>query len=200
MKIKVCIPYYLEYEACKSGLKELMTCTEHDFVVTTVKSTYIGEARNFMVNDGLSTKRKQHPVNGYDSFLFIDSDINFTLADILSLIEMDKPIVSLPYETFNGSGLYQVGQWGKILGDLGSKYNVGASGVRIVSWIGCGMHLVKREVYSQLEFPWYRHTMIANGEHQVETGEDIGFCIEAKKRKIDIYCNFNNPVNHTKKG
>lgn len=198
MIIKVCIPFYSEYEACKPGLAELREYRGHTFIITTAQGSVIASNRNHLVNDGESAKRSQTPPGSFDAYLFIDSDIEFCLQDVLSLIDRDEPITGLPYETHKGSELYQVGTWGAVPGAIKSRYNFSQKGWQMVDWIGGGMHLVKKEVYAHAEYPWYRHTLVQHNDLQSQTGEDVGFCLLAKESGYKIWCNFDRPVNHTK--
>ena len=198
MKIKVCIPYYSEYEACKKGIQELESCADHEFVIVPMKCSVVSDGRNFLVDEGASTKTYHDPISGYDAFLFIDSDIEFTLKNVLVLIGAKKPISALPYETFNGSGIYQVGTWNLVEGNIGMKYSSETSGWKRVDWIGGGMHLVMAHVYAKTEYPWYRHHLVQYRGNQQQTSEDLGFCIMARKAGFNIWCNFDYPVNHTK--
>lgn len=198
MIIKVCIPYYAEYEACKAGLRELQECKAHTFILSPVKGSVVAFVRNHLVNEGVSTKRSQRLVQACDGYLFIDSDIGFTLDDVLTLIEAKKPITALPYETYNDSGVYQVGEWEHVAGNIKYKYPVETEGWKRVAWVGGGMHLVMKHVYEKMEYPWYRHSLVQLGDNQEQTSEDLGFCIEAKKAGFNIWCNFDKPVKHTK--
>jgi hypothetical protein len=198
MRIKVCISYYLEYNACKAGLAELEACKEHVFVLSPLRGSVLALQRNTLISGSDSSKRYQRPENGYDGFLTIDSDIEFTLDDVLSMISTNEPIVALPYETKSKSGVYQVGKWGKVKGDIGYKYGTSERGFKQVDWIGAGMHYVQAEVYATTEYPWYRHTLVGTEDLQSETGEDIGFCLNLEEHGYAIWCNFDNPVQHNK--
>jgi hypothetical protein len=198
MRIKVCISYYLEYNACKEGLEELDACKEHIFVLSPLRGSVLALQRNTLISGCRSSKRSQRAENGYDGFLTIDSDIEFTLEDVLSMIKANKPIVALPYETKSKSGVYQVGKWGRVKGDIGYKYGTSERGFKQVDWIGAGMHYAQAEVYANTEYPWYRHALVQIDDLQSETGEDIGFCINIQKSDYAIWCNFDNPVKHNK--
>jgi hypothetical protein len=201
MRIKVCIPYYAEYKACESGIAELEACTEHEFVIKPKRGSVVSDTRNFLVNEGKSTKIYQQ-VSGFDAYLFIDSDVEFTLDNILHMIKfsLTKPdsIIALPYETFSGSGIYQVGEWKIVEGHIKGKYKATAIGWKKVSWIGGGLHLTPATAYSKIEYPWYRHHLVRYMGNQSQTSEDLGFCIVARQANVSIYCGFDHPVIHHK--
>ena len=200
MIIRVCIPFYSEFEACKEGLKELEACTEHTFLIEPRQGTYIGKTRNHLVNDGKSSAKAQSPIQGVDAFLFIDSDIKFNYALIEQLTSKNVKIATLPYRKHAENALFECGEFVTGFdGEISSHYTVEETGVKKVSWCGSGMMLVKREVFENMEYPWFRHTMVVKGEYQEEMGEDIGFCVGAKNANFNIWCDFNNPVEHVRR-
>ena len=83
MKIRVCIPFYSEFESIKLGLQELDNCKEHEFVIEPRQGVNVANTRNSLINDQRSSKKYQNPLEGFDAFLTIDSDMEFTLNNIL---------------------------------------------------------------------------------------------------------------------
>lgn len=196
MKIRVCIPFYKEYEACKKGIAELMCCKEHEFIIEPRQGTYIWELRNSLINDELSFEKYQDPLDGFDAFLDIDSDIDFTLEQVLSMINRKKDIVSLPYLTHKVNDEYQCGEFREINGAISKRYTTSETGFKKIGWSGNGMRLTMAHVFSKTEYPWYRHPMIVVGNTQKEAGEDVGFSMGVRKAGFDIWCDFDNPVKH----
>lgn len=196
MRIRVCIPFYAEYEATKSGIAELEACAEHEFVVEERRGTYIGKTRNHLVNEGRSSEKWQSPLEGFDAFLTIDSDISFTLADVLKLISHDKDIVCAPYLVHNSADTYECGFFNETAGSIKLRANTTWNGLRFIEWAGSGFMLIKRHVFNEMEYPWYRHAMVRDGELQEESGEDIGFCMGAHIAGYKIYCDFDIAITH----
>jgi len=196
MRIRVCIAFYSEFEACKPGLRDLAQCKDHEFVIEPRQGTYIGATRNSLINDLKSSEIYQSPVEGFEAFLDIDSDIAFTLENVLQLIGHDKNIVCSPYLKHHSNTLYQVGSFDSTDGNIASRYDVGESGLKPVDWSGNGFRLTKRAVYEKMAFPWYRHQMVKVGEKQKEAGEDVGFCMNARAAGFEIWCDFDNQVQH----
>ena len=195
MIIKVCLPFYSEFERAKPGLAELNACTEHEFIICPAQGTYIFELRNRFINDGKSQNKKQKLIEGFDAFLDIDSDISFTLDQVLSMIARKKDIVHLPYLIHRSDEIFQCGTF-REPGIINAKYSTADKGFKKVDWAGNGMRLTMAHVYEAMEYPWYRHPMIITGESQREAGEDIGFCMGATKAGFDLWCDFDNPVGH----
>ena len=202
MKIRVCIPFYSEFESTKPGLLELKACQEHEFYIEPRQGTYPkGAVRNHLTTDaGIAQKRNNLVDDGvpgvldFDAFLFVDSDISFTLSDVLKLIEWDKDIVGSPYRSQGDPG-YEVGLW-STPGRIKSRYPKDMSGIKEVDWIGAGFLLVKREVFEKLQYPWFRHTLVDMDGYQEEVGEDLSFCLLAQSAGFKVYCNFETPVQH----
>jgi len=199
MKIRVCIPFYSEFETTKLGLQELVNCKEHDFVIEPRQGVYIGNTRNHLINNGVSEEKYQKPVDGFDAFLTIDSDIGFTLDNILKLINHNVDIVGSPYLIHGSDTIYECGRFSEIMGNIDRKCNISEKGLQPVHWMGSGMMLIKRNVFEKIEYPWYRHFMIQAGNRQKEAGEDISFCMGASNAGFKIWCDFDNPVNHKKR-
>lgn len=199
MRIRVCIPFYAEFETAKPGLEELATCTEHEFVIEERQGVRIAKLRNHLINDGKSSKKWQKPLD-FDAFLDWDSDIDATLNDVLMMIKHDKDIVTLPYLRHTNHDEYECGWFKKDKpGIISKRANNLQKGFLKMPWTGGGMRLTKAHVYEKMEYPWYRNSLVIDGELQEETGEDIGFCLGATKAGFDIWCDFDNPVGHTKR-
>jgi len=196
MRIKVCLPFYSEFEFAKPGLQELLNCKEHQFVVEPRQGVLAGRLRNSLIADKVSSDKHQLPVKGFDAFLTIDSDIGFTLKHVLKLISHDKDIVGCPYLEHGSDSDYVCGTFTYPLGVIDSKYDTIQRNLGKVDWMGSGMMLIKSHVFEKMEYPWYRHYMITKGGFNEETGEDIGFCLQALKANFRVWCDFDNPVQH----
>jgi GT2 family glycosyltransferase len=59
-----------------------------------------------------------------------------------------------------------------------------------LAWCGGAFLLVKREVLENMDYPWFRHIYVDMGYRANQTGEDIGFCVNAQNSgyKIAIDC------------
>lgn len=197
LNIRVCVPYYpamTDYPA-KAGLEELRQCNNINFEVVERPGTYIWEIRNSLINDERSHLIHQKPLPR-DYFLDIDTDIYFTLGDIMLMIERDKDCITLPYLVHGSNCTYQCGWWGSKPGLIGGKFTTREKGCKIINWSGNGMRLTKAHVYADMEYPWYYHPMIESGACRKEAGEDIGFSMNIAKAGYEVWCDFYNPVKH----
>lgn len=195
MRIRVCLPFYSEFEFARPGLIELKNSKEHEFVIEPRQGTYIWKIRNSLINDGQSCKIYQKPLN-YDAFLLHDSDVLCTEKQVLEMIESKKDIVSLPYESQGHRGYFECGEFGQVSGNIRTRYPVEQKGFQKVGWAGAGMILILKHVFEKIQFPWFWHPMVTIKDCQDQAGEDIGFSMGANKAGFDIFCNFNNPVKH----
>jgi len=192
--IRVGVPYYDNYEPARPGLESLDG--DKRFEKAYCRGTLIDTARNFIVTGQFCTLKKQEIVDR--DFLFIDSDIIFTKADVEHIIALgkDNPVVFLPYKTHANPKEYQCGNWGKYIGVSGMRYPTSSIGRHLIDWCGAGFLFVKREVFQAIEYPYFRYYILDLGEHAVPVGEDFGFCIQLHRAGIPILCDFNHPIGH----
>ena len=59
-----------------------------------------------------------------------------------------------------------------------------------VDYTGFGWVLIKKGVFENLEYPWFAPQMqvFESGEVQDMCGEDVSFCLDAKKMGMEIWC------------
>ena len=196
MKIRVCIPFYQDFQTCKSGLRELQQFEEIDFVIEPRQGVLIGHTRNSLVNNMGSQEKWQKPLD-YDGFLFIDSDIGFHLIDVLRLISNKKDICAGAYSTHWNDTVYEAGLFKKGLpGAIEKRFSSHTNGLKKVDFVGAGFLYCTAKVFEQTPYPWFRHHMIVDGTKQQETGEDFGFCLNTKTSGFDTYCDFDVDLYH----
>ncbi len=192
MKIKVCVPFYSEFETAKPGLKAL--AADPRFEIDFAQGTYISEARNALVNGQRSQAIWQDSLP-FDYFLFVDSDIGFTKENVEILLSHDKDIVCSPYRCHNTPDLYQAGMFSSP-GVISGKCSVVTKGLHKVGYCGAGFMLVNASVFSKTRYPWFRHSVIELNGMASEVGEDIGFCMNVSESGLEVWCDFSNPVYH----
>ena len=99
------------------SLNVLISSNRYDIIVSPGKSSFVSFAR--MQTFGLDVRRgkNQKPFNGekYDIFVSIDSDVVFSPAQLIELIESTKlhPVVSGYYMMANGKQYAVVKDWNK---------------------------------------------------------------------------------------
>lgn len=197
MKIMICIPYYMEFQACKPGLLELMQNKDHEFVIEPRQGTQTYRTRNSFMTELKSSRKFQKPRGDYDYFMFIDSDIGFTAFDIIQLLSHGKDVVGGPYLTHDNDGTYEAGLFSKTKpGRTVHRFKSTETGLKKVDWLASGFVLIKASVFEKVEYPWFRHSMIESGDLQEESGEDVGFCLNFARFGVEIWMDFDLEIYH----
>lgn len=154
---------------------------------------------------------KQVPWDGkleYDYQLWIDSDIVFNSESFWRVLSMDKDIACGWYVTEDGSTT-SVAHW---LEEDDFKSNGGVMNHETIDTItkrrkpftvdytGFGWTLIKKGVFESLEYPWFAPKMqvFDSGEVQDMCGEDVSFCLDAKEKGYEIWCDPTIRVGHEK--
>jgi hypothetical protein len=154
---------------------------------------------------------KQIPWDGkleYDYQLWIDSDIVFNSESFWRVLSMDKDIACGWYVTEDGSTT-SVAHW---LEEDDFKSNGGVMNHETIDTItkrrkpftvdytGFGWTLIKKGVFESLEYPWFAPKMqvFDSGEVQDMCGEDVSFCLDAKEKGYEIWCDPTIRVGHEK--
>lgn len=153
----------------------------------------------------------QKPWDGkleYDYQLWIDSDIVFDTEKFYRLVFHDKDIMSGWYCTEDGNTT-SVAHW---LEEDDFKNNGGVMNhetletiqkrkkLFTVDYTGFGWVLIKKGVFENLEYPWFAPKMqvFNSGEVQDMCGEDVSFCLDAKAKGYEIWCDPVIRVGHEK--
>ncbi len=194
--VKICIPFYWDFETAKSGLRELKAGGKkvsqwvydyqgYRWVIEPRRGCFPkGEVSNSLVfGDKTITHLAQFrnsfikkDVDGFDYFLFIDSDIQWSIVDALRLLGHDKDIVGGAYSGHVNSKTYQAGKW-KQVGIIDELLSTANNGLLKVDFIGAGMLLCKNKIFKPTEYPWFHHAKIEINGHTEEIGEDYSFCL-----------------------
>jgi len=167
-----------------------------------VGHSFIAHARNILVTDNKSRKKHQSLDKKISHYLMIDGDVDgFTLADVDRMIGHDVDIISGAYPLKDKplvicAGAFVPGQPGLV----GSRYGRDLlRGKQCVDWVGAGFLLIRREALERMDYPWFREVMVDFGEGEQDTStEDIGFCVQAQRAGIEVWCDFDVRLNHRK--
>ena len=151
----------------------------------------------------------------YDYQLWIDSDIVFSTEKFWQLIDLaipeegeEKEIVAGWYATEDGHTT-SVAHW---LSEEDFAKNGGVMNHETVESItkkrkpftvdytGFGWTLIKHGVFERLEYPWFAPKMqvFDSGNVQDMCGEDVSFCLDAKKEGMVTWCDPRIRVGHEK--
>lgn len=151
-----------------------------DLAVYSVAGTLIFDQREKLV---------EHALEGNcDYILFIDSDMRFPKTTIARLLAHDKDIVGVNATTRT----IPVKPTAKYLEiDLEKKENhwkpvisKGKTGIEKVTAIGCGVMLVKAEVFRKTPQPWFWFYQLPGGK---TLGEDVHFCVAANDAGFETW-------------
>lgn len=159
--------------------------------IYTVAGTLIFDQRNKLAEEALK--------EGADYILWIDADMRFPKNTIETLIKNDKPIVGVNATTRTSP----VKPTAKNLTiDFENKVNhwipvvsKNKTGLEKITAIGCGVMMVKREVFENTPKPWFWFEQIPGDKL---LGEDVYFCVKAQDAGYDTYVNhdLSNMIGH----
>jgi hypothetical protein len=196
MKIRIVLPT-LHHTGVSpethDSISRLMAEKKHEYDFRQVTTAWCSKARNAGINEERSCLLRQN-LGPIDAFLHIDADNSFEPGQIYKLIEHDKPIIGAAYLR-RGSDEIVAGSWDRT--DKPVQFlPLSTKGLQEVDWVGHGVCLVKREVYENMDFPWYRFDVIRSADKAFEVGEDISFCMAAQKAGFGIFVDCDTIVKH----
>ena len=202
--VKICTPYYnLIEEETQQAIYDLLDSKTFNCAWKTVQGTNIANARNYLVNDGLSDRTYQELQSNFTHYLFIDSDVVVKERQIKQMMSYDLDVVSLAYKSREQSysyvgGIYSKDDGGNFIDAL--KFKSDMAGLCEVDWVGGGCLLVKKEVFEHIKYPWFHYPVVhldVDGiEHSKLIYEDIGFCMNVKDSGYKIYMDCDNEAKH----
>jgi len=195
-KVAICIPSRGEMEIGTAFDLAVMCAYDSRFreghqSIYTVAGTLIFDQREKLAAEALK--------EGADYILWIDADMRFPKNTIEVLLRHDKPIVGVNATTRT----MPVRPTAKNLEiDLEKKENhwipivsKDKSGLEEVTAIGCGVMMVKREVFLNTPRPWFWFEKIPGDKL---LGEDVYFCVKAYDAGFKTYLdhNLSNMIGH----
>ena len=208
LKVQICLPVYNEIHP--GTVRGIRACLQSpvalgvDFHLSMIQSSNICHARNFLLNEDRSFKYRQEPLEGFDYFLFVDSDISFTLADAMKLLSHRAPVVSGLYfeksEPMKSvAGFWELDEKSEpIRGKKGDTLAAGIKGAVEVDYVGAGFLLIARQVLGELHYPWFNQVpcTVPGTAEELPIGEDMGFCIGCNEAGIPILCDMDAKLGH----
>ena len=176
-------------------------------------SSMVNFARCKVLGANVLRGKNQIPWDGkleYDYQLWIDNDIVFNTESFFRLYQlgMEREIECGWYATEDGHTT-SVAHW---LEEEEFKANKGVMNHETVEtmskrrkpftvdYTGFGWVLIQKGVFENLEYPWFAPQMqvFESGEVQDMCGEDVSFCLDAKKAGMEIWCDPRIRVGHEK--
>jgi hypothetical protein len=204
-KVLVCVPLYGEgfqkFWMCLSRMQFKSVSAGIDTFLRVKASAVVEHSRNVLVSEGL----RDFPECTH--FLFIDADMTFPDDLLIRLMEHDKDMIACnayrkapPY--------YPVVSIDGGEGDYFKPVHVKPEegDLRRVTASGTGVVLIKREVFEQINFPWFKCEYVdpigedADSETLIEgkvfVSEDSRFFIIATSLGFKLYCDFSIEIGH----
>jgi hypothetical protein len=174
MKVLICIPYtgYVAPQAAYSLIP--MACHARNQGVS-VDMLPIGLS---LVYTAREEAVKAFLGGEYDALLFVDSDMVVPVDLLTKLIEADKDIVSAL--AFRRTPGYEPCIFKKCTTRDAKFYLDYPKGLIEIQGVGMACTLIKRRVFETVPQPWYF-------PHKI-LGEDLSFCVRARKAGFRIYC------------
>lgn len=189
------------------------TCARRnvDLILSQQYSCNIYYSRNMCLGGSAVDGVKQKPFRGtvnYDYLLWVDSDIIFTFDQFEKLISHKIDIVSGLYftESMRDPTYATVKDWNVDTYRSNGRFDFLKPGDITdanpfeVSYTGFGFMLIKKGVFENIEYPWFKPRFIDMGNDIHEfTMEDVTFCLEAKEAGYKIIVDPTVVVGHEKK-
>lgn len=195
-KVAICIPSRGEMEIGTAFDLAVMCAYDArhrngEQSIYTVSGTLIFDQREKLAAEAIR--------DGADYVLWIDADMRFPKNTIEVLLKHDKPIVGVNATT-RTSPVRPTAKNLEI--DFENKINhwkpivsKGKTHLEKVTAIGCGVMMVKREVFENTPKPWFWFEIIPGDKL---LGEDVYFCVKAQDAGYDTYLdhNLSNYIGH----
>src|SRR3990167_834852 len=122
--------------------------------------------------------------------LFIDSDMFFEGDAAERLLARDKDIIGVPYNMKELPAKTTL----KIHDENGNIIQEEYDGLMKCAAVGTGFMLIKISVFEKLSEPWFFFE--SNDKGEVVKGEDVLFCMKARKAGFDIFCDMTISIKH----
>lgn len=206
-KIRIAIPLANGGELhgeCSESISRILDASKDknlpfEVEVVTARSGIIAINRNTMISHSI---KKKQVVTGFDYMLTLDSDVAFSVRDVVTLYnncEEGSRIISGLYCQRRGRLHANAGMWDKCPGMNSKSHSLTmtASGIKIVDWVAGGFCMIEKSVFNETEHPWYENkTVDFPDDDRPIVGEDIGFCLNVAKVNIPILVNCDVKLKH----
>jgi len=202
--IKILTPYYNVIDTkTESAIHALLDSKELKCAWLPLRGTAIAYLRNKLINEGKSDLQFQKLNDGFTHYLFIDADTVVTVEAIKKLLSYNMDIVAGAYVSRESEYCYVGGHFKfdenkNIIDFINIEHTT--KGLIEVDWVGAGCLLIKKEVFENLPYPWFRYPIIEKikdgNKHAEMVFEDVGFAMLAKNNGYKIYLDCDVKVKH----
>jgi len=186
MNIKICLPYYREVKFSAWLIDSVNQCKAYGFSFQAAESTLIDKARNYLFT---RTEDEKDNDPNIDYYFCVDHDLEWTVQDILTLVDAGKDIIGASYTRREDPFKYNSGYWCKERGRgwAGNYITTDNKGIMPVHWHSAGGLLVSKRALDRMVYPWFDFYKVSYGRKRTTVHDDIGFCINATDSGIKIY-------------
>lgn len=184
MRFAICIPARGQMEVqtafdLAALVGYMCKTTDHELDIYTASGTLIFDQRNSLVKTAIDAK--------CDYIVFIDADMRFPKDTIMRLLKHDKDIIGVNATT-RSEPVKPTAKNIQIEEDGSCSwlpiYSNVMTGISQVDGIGCGVMMIKTDIISKLEKPYFYFEQLPN---EKILGEDIYFCIKARDAGITTW-------------
>lgn len=169
-------------------------------------STNIAIGRNAIINGSQNVAKFQGQLlkdRPYTGLLFIDSDMKFSVDDVLNIVNLNLPVVGAKYQNRMNHQLSNAGYWSQKIGYSPSHnwIHMKAKGLQKVDWVGSGFLFVSKNVLVNMAYPWFCDMVIdakaPDGTPiSVYTTDEFGFAVKCFEVGQSIYCHCDIEIEH----
>lgn len=178
------------------------------------KSSFLPHGRAQVCGASLERGKYQQPYNTKEitHIFMVDSDIEFKPEDFWRLWSHNVAVVAGAY-CYSTEALSSEEEKRIVAGTwdidffkthytfpaytLGQARNL-ANPLLEVDWLGLGFALVRTEVFSKIEYPWFNSELIVIDDLRDTTSEDVGWCRKVKAAGYKIMLDPAVKVGHQK--
>lgn len=183
-KIAVCVPAgdmvhtAFAFDVAKAIAWHVITHPKDHVLPIFQPGTILADIRKTLVDNALK--------EDCTHVLFVDSDMRFPKDTIQRLLDADVPVIAANCARRRMPTSPTATQWDKAQEKATRIYTFPeTTGYQEVDTIGCGVMMVKTEVFREVPRPWFQ--MPWHEKLQCFVGEDIYFCRSCQSRGIPIY-------------
>ncbi|MDO8640247.1 MAG: hypothetical protein Q7R33_01775 [Nitrosarchaeum sp.] len=180
------------------------------FLISNRQSSVVHFARALCLGANVLNGIHQKPFDGkldYTHFMWIDSDMVWSVDQFIQLLSHDTDIVSGLYSQMDRETFVSVKDWDvehfKKNGTfqfMTRKSIENQTNLMSVSYTGMGFMLIKKGVFESLEYPWFVSLEQTIDENIKDiAGEDASLCLNLIKKGYKIYVDPKIIVGHEKR-
>jgi hypothetical protein len=187
-----------EGSIAKACIAELKKDKDLGFIyeANIARSSIISEGRNVLISIDPTDQRIHQTLDpSITHWLFIDHDVGFTKQNILQLLSHKKDIITGAYRPKDGPERFVAGYCAES-GRVTTYVPSSQTGLVEINWCGGGFLMVTREALERMQYPFFWHGLEQYGNRMLTVGEDVYFCLNARKNLLTVWMDCDCLLNH----